>query len=140
MSFTWMVDRLHERLEATGWEGIRPAFGFHLLALRDAPLTATGLAGRLGVSKQAASKTAEAMVDQGLLEREPDATDGRRLLLAISTTGRALLADVEAIYADLESEWAAIIGGTALAETKQRLRKVMETVHDGVLPPVRPPA
>ena len=139
LSFNWMVDRLHERLRDEGWEGVRPAFGFHLLAVREQPLTTTELAARLGVSKQAASKTADAMVEAGLLERKPDESDRRQLLLSVSPTGQALLTDVEAIYADLEAEWAAIIGEVALTQTKQRLAKVLDTVHRGALPAIRPP-
>jgi DNA-binding MarR family transcriptional regulator len=135
-----MIDELHERLRALGWEDVRPSFGFHLLALRDAPLTTTELASRLGVSKQAVSKLADAMVDQALLERRPHESDGRQSLLALAPRGHELLADVEKIYAELEREWADIIGAAALGQTKTRLANVLATVHGGALPPIRPPA
>lgn len=140
LAYTWMIDRLHERLREDGWIGIRPAFGFHLLAMRESPLTATELAARLGVSKQAVSKLADDMIELGLVERRPDATDGRRALLALAPLGHRLLADVEAIYRDLEQEWAGIIGDTALRQTRSRLATVLDTVHGGTLPTIRPPA
>ena len=140
LAYTWMIDRLHERLREDGWIGIRPAFGFPLLAVRDAPLTTTELAARLGVSKQAVSRLADDMVELGLLERTPDESDGRRVLLALSPLGHRLLADVEGIYRDLEHEWASLIGDTALHQTKARLATVLETVHHGTLPTIRPPA
>lgn len=138
LAFNWMIDELHERLRANGWDGVRPAFGFHLLALRDAPLTTTELAARLGVSKQAASKVADAMVAQGLVERTQHESDGRQWLLALAPRGHALLDEVEAIYAELEAEWAAVIGDTALGETRLRLATVLDAVHGGTLPPIRP--
>lgn len=140
LSYNWMIDHLHERLEAMGWEGIRPAYGFHLLALREVPLTATELARRLGVSKQAASKLADSMVDQGLLERRADAADGRHRLLALAPRGRALLDDVERVYAELEREWAGVIGDTALSQTRQRLARALDALHGGTLPAIRPTA
>ena len=140
LAYNWMIDSLHERLRSKGWDDVRPAFGFHLLALRDAPLTTTELAARLGVSKQAVSKLAEVMIDQALLERTRHESDGRQWLLTLAPRGHALLADVELIYADLEAEWAAIIGTTALGQTRTRLATVLATLHGGSLPTIRPPA
>lgn len=139
LAYNSMIDSLHERLRSRGWHDVRPAFGFHLLALRDAPLTTTELAARLGISKQAVSKLAEVMIDQALLERTQHESDGRQWLLALAPRGHALLADVELVYAELEAEWAAIIGDTALDQTRKRLAKVLATLHDGSLPTIRPP-
>ena len=56
---------------------------------------------------------------------------------AIDERGRELLAVVEAIYADLELEWADIIGDVALRQTRARLERVVRERHGGTLPQLR---
>ena len=138
MGYRWMIDELHARLRAMGWTGIRPAYGFVLLVVRGGPTTPTALAAELDVTKQAASKLADAMVSAGLLTRVVDAADSRRRHLTLAARGAELLADVEAIYADLEQEWAAVIGASALDETRRRLTRALRAVHGGELPTIRP--
>lgn len=133
-----MIDDLHVRLREDGWEGIRPAFGFVLVALRDRDLTTTALADELAVSKQAVSKLVDAMVAADLVSREADPADARTKILTLTDTGRRLLADVEQIYVDLEAGWAQIIGERALRQTATRLADILLATHGGRLPPVRP--
>jgi DNA-binding MarR family transcriptional regulator len=138
MSYRWMIDRLHERLAARGWSGIRPAYGFVLLATRAGPLTPTALADKLGVSKQAASKLADALVSDGLLLRSVDGNDGRQRTLTIAPLGHELLAAVEAIYRELEAEIAAMIGPDRLSSIRNDLDTIMLTVNDGHYADLRP--
>ena len=140
MSYRWFIDQLHQRLAATGWDGIRPAYGFVLLVVRSGPLTPTALAGRLGVTKQAASKLADAMVSDGLIRRAADGRDGRQRLLSLAPRGHELLAAVESIYVDLEAEWERVLGRAALAGTRQALSAVMLSVNEGRYPDLRPEA
>ena len=138
MGYRWMIDELHVRLRAQGWDGIRPAYGFVLLVAREGPITPTALAAALDVSKQAASKLADAMVADALLARTRDPGDSRLRVLTLAARGEQLLDAVEAIYADLEEEWAAVIGPTALRQTRQRLTTALTAVHGGTLPVIRP--
>lgn len=138
MTYRWMIDQLHERLAATGWVGIRPAYGFVLLLARDGPMTPTVLAARLEVSKQAASKLAEAMVTDGLLSRAEDEHDGRQLQLTLSRRGRQLLSAVEEIYRDLETELGVLVGERALGSARRTLAAVVVGVSGGRLPDIRP--
>ena len=133
-----LVDDLHVRLREEGWEGIRPAYGFVLVALRDRSLGTTALADELGVTKQAASKLLDAMVANGLVDRDLDPEDARVRVLSLTPRGRHLLSDVERIYVDLEAGWARIIGERSLRQTARRLSDVLLAVHGGTLPPVRP--
>ncbi len=79
MAYRHLVVGLHERLAARGWRDVRPQYGYVLLACRDRPTTSGELAGMLGVSKQAASKLADAHgrggaaapADVGRATREP---------------------------------------------------------------------
>jgi DNA-binding MarR family transcriptional regulator len=138
MTLRWMVDELHRRLAARGWSGVRPAYGFVLLAVRAGPTTPVELAATLDVSKQAASKVADAMVADGLLTKVVDEHDSRRRRLALSARGEQLLVEVEAVYVELENEWAAIIGETGVAQTRNRLTRVLQAAHGGSLPAIRP--
>jgi len=117
---------------------VREAFGFVLLALRDGPISLRELVATLGTSKQAVSKLVDAMVGVGLVERVADPRDARAKDLQLTTRGRALLADVEEIYAELEAGWAATLGG--VEHLRRDLETVVRAAHGGALPPVRPTA
>jgi DNA-binding MarR family transcriptional regulator len=138
MAYRQLVDDLHRRLAARGWHDVRPAFGFLLLALREGPVSLRELVATLGTSKQAVSKLADAMVAAGLVERAADPRDARAKDLRLTTRGRALLADVEEIYGELETVWAETLGADAVESLRRDLDTVVRAAHDGALPPVRP--
>jgi DNA-binding MarR family transcriptional regulator len=134
-----LIDALHERLAKRGWTDVRPSFGFVLLAARDAPTTTTELAALMGTTKQAASKLAASMLEAGYLVDAPrEVADGRIRPLQLSVSGTKLLAAVEELYAELEAEWARIIGGNSLERLRRDLTRVIVASHGGALPAVRP--
>ena len=140
IAYGQMIDSLHERLREAGWSDVRPAHGFVLLATRDRPTTTTELAKVLSVSKQAVSKLLDAMDAGGYVERESSDADGRVKTVVLAERGRRLLAAVEAIYADLEWEWAHVIGRDSVEQLRSWLTEVVTVNHAGSLPPVhRPP-
>ena len=53
---------------------------------------------------------------------------------------RGVLKTVEAIYRELEAEWAAVIGARRVEALRADLIHVQEGLHGGALPPVRPVA
>ncbi|MCA9514781.1 MAG: MarR family transcriptional regulator [Myxococcales bacterium] len=133
-----LIDALHARLAARGVHDVRPQYGYVMLAARAAPTTVTAIAALMGVTKQAASKLAAAMEAAGLLAREADAEDGRRVALALTARGHAVLAEVEAIYAELEAEWANVLGAARVEALRADLARVVAAAHGGELPAVRP--
>jgi DNA-binding MarR family transcriptional regulator len=137
MAYRMLVDDLHERLAARGWVGVRPAFGFVLLALRAGPVSLRDLPAVLGTSKQAVSKLVEAMVAAGFVERAADPGDSRAKQVRLSARGRALLADVEEIWADLERGWAEALGEERLGGLRGDLLAMVRAGHGGALPDVR---
>jgi DNA-binding MarR family transcriptional regulator len=137
MAYRMLVDDLHERLAARGWVGVRPAFGFVLLALRTGPVSLRDLPGVLGTSKQAVSKLVDAMVSAGFVERAVDPGDSRAKRVQLSGRGRALLADVEEIWAELERGWGEALGGRRLDDLRADLTQVLRAAHGGTLPEVR---
>jgi len=138
MAYRFLVDGLHERLRDRGWYDVRPAFGFVLLAARDAPTTATDLGVLMGTSKQAASKLVDTMEQAGYVARAVGADDGRQRLVGLTPRGVALLAAVEAIYDELEADWADVIGEPGVERIRRDLVRVLTRAHGGELPPVRP--
>jgi DNA-binding MarR family transcriptional regulator len=137
MAYRLLVDELHERLAERGWAGVRPAFGFVLLALRGGPVSLRDLPAALGTSKQAVSKLVDAMVVEGLVERVVDPADARAKRVQLSARGRALLDEVEAIWAELERGWARTLGEDRLAGLREDLVRVLRRAHGGALPSVR---
>lgn len=75
------------------------------------PLDATELADRACVLAPSLTRIIKALEDRSLITRERDASDGRRVMLAIAAAGIALLREVtpesRAVYADLEARYGA---------------------------------
>lgn len=137
IAYGQLIDTLHERLIEGGWTAVRSSYGFVLLAARDAPVNGTEIARLLGVSKQAASKTIDAMVEAGYVTRSIDPRDSRQRLIAISPRGRQFLDHVETIYRQLEDGWAATIGRERVEAIRADLTRVLAQT-DGRLPQLRP--
>src|SRR5881227_2684131 len=87
IAYRQLIDGLHSRLPAAGFDDVRPSYGFVLLAVRDRPTTIVDLAGLLGVTKQAASKLVGAMDAAGYVQRTADASDARAKNIALAPRG-----------------------------------------------------
>lgn len=138
MAYHHFIQALHERLAGLGWLDVRPSYGFVLYAARDRPTTPTEIAALLGITKQAASVLVASMTEAGYLQRTAAGRDGRVKSVASTDRARELLRVVEGIYAELEGEWAAVIGADPLEAMRRDLRTALETTHGGVLPAIRP--
>lgn len=134
-----LVEGLHRRLAERGWADVRVSYGFVLLAARSGELRGADVAALLGVSKQAASKLVDGMQEAGYVTRERHDRDDRAKLVRLTDRGHALLAAVEEIYAELESEWAGLIGVAAVESVRGDLTTVLAHVHGGRLPVITPP-
>ncbi|NMN98958.1 MarR family transcriptional regulator [Nocardiaceae bacterium YC2-7] len=137
IAFRTLIDGLHERLAARGWHDVKPTFGFVLLAAREAGIQSSEVAALLGISKQAASKIVDAMVEADYVSRSPHPDDQRAKIVTLTVRGAQLLDDVEQIYAELESEWATIVGGAQIEGMRENLVTVLLATHGGRLPQVR---
>jgi DNA-binding MarR family transcriptional regulator len=140
MAFRWLIDELHQRLEQRDWPPMPHTFGFVLVAVRQQPATVVSIAGLLGVTKQAASKVVTAMAEAGYVERQPHGEDGRAKAIVLTRRGADMLAAVEEIYAELEAEWADVVGAGAIEAMRADLVRVLRSVHGGDLPAIRPTA
>lgn len=138
IAYRQLIDSLHERLRSRGWTDVRPAFGFVLLAARDGPTTSTELAALMGTTKQAASKLVDTMEAAGYLRRGTGAEDGRRRPVHLTPRGEQLLSTVEEIYAELEAQWADVIGASSVERLRRDLVRAVSIDHGGQLPAIRP--
>ncbi|GAY12864.1 MarR family winged helix-turn-helix transcriptional regulator [Pseudonocardia sp. N23] len=109
-AFRGLVDDLHDELTDRGHADARPLHGFTLQAIGPRGATAVELGERLGVSKQAAGKTVEALVERGYARRDADPGDARRKIVTITPRGYELLALSAEIFERLHERRAAAIG------------------------------
>lgn len=138
MALSSLIDDLHARLDASGFDDMRPAFGFVLLAARNKSVTAKEMAEQNGTSKQAATKLLALMESRHYLRRAASGSDGRERPFELTPRGRKVLARVEAIYRDLEAEWARAIGNAGVESVRSGVTRALLARHGGALPPLRP--
>ncbi|MBK7820334.1 MAG: MarR family transcriptional regulator [Tessaracoccus sp.] len=112
-AFRNLVDAVHQGLAQQGFPGIRAGHGFAMQAI-GAGCTSVELGERLGVSKQAAAKTAQGLEQLGLIERRVNEQDRRERLLAPSARGREMLQlSAEGFRAEVGA-WRARLGDDAV--------------------------
>jgi DNA-binding MarR family transcriptional regulator len=123
--FRTLVDRLHTELARQGHPDLRPAYGFAMQAIGRDGATASELGRRLGVSKQAAGKTVDRLVELGYAERSADAADARRKLVRLTPRGYDALARSAAEFERLRAEWAERLGIDHVRALEADLRAVV---------------
>lgn len=89
-AFGELVDAVHADLADRGFPGVRASHGFAMQAIGEG-CSSVELGDRLGVSKQAATKTAQSLDGLGFITREPSPDDGRVRILRPTARGREML-------------------------------------------------
>ncbi|MGW1003022.1 MarR family winged helix-turn-helix transcriptional regulator [Streptomyces sp. NPDC002520] len=120
--FRTLIDGVHAELARQGHPNVRPAYGFALQAIGLEGSTASDIARRLGISKQAAGKTVDRLAALGYAERADDPADARRRLVRLTERGYDLLARSAAIFDQLRADWAAVLGEERLRAIEDDLR------------------
>ena len=123
-AFRSLVDDLHDELARRGHPDVRPVHGFALQAIGRDGATASALAGRLGVSKQAAGKTVDGLASLGYVERTADPADARRKAIVVTPAGREVLRLSEEIFEQLRAEREEQVGAARMRETEEALRRL----------------
>lgn len=90
-AFRRQIDELHAELAAYGHPDARPLHGFALQAIGPNGCTVAALGRRLGVSKQAAAKTAGNLERLGYVDRSAHPADARAVSLQRTVRGTDLL-------------------------------------------------
>ncbi|MFC5064733.1 MarR family winged helix-turn-helix transcriptional regulator [Actinomycetospora atypica] len=120
--FRSLIDDLHAELARLGHPEVRPVHGFALQAIGPQGTSASELAGRLGVSKQAAGKTVDALVSLDYAAREPDPADARRKAVVPTARGREVLRLSAEILERLRAQRAERVGDPTMREFEKALR------------------
>ncbi|WP_431770977.1 MarR family winged helix-turn-helix transcriptional regulator [Streptomyces cucumeris] len=120
--FRSIADQLHAELARQGHPDIRPAHGFAMQAIGRDGTTASELGRRLGVSKQAAGKTADRLVALGYAARVDDPADARRKLIRLTPRGYDVLTRSAAVFDELRAAWAERLGEDRLRQLESDLR------------------
>ena len=124
LGFRALVDDLHEELAREGHPDARPLHGFVFQAIGRDGTTAVELGRRLGVSKQAAGKTIDALERLGYVQRASDPRDARRKLVMLTDRGEDMLRRSVRIFDTLHAEWAKALGPNRLRALEADLRTV----------------
>ncbi|MFC7591757.1 MarR family winged helix-turn-helix transcriptional regulator [Nonomuraea antimicrobica] len=122
LAFRMLIDELHAELARQGHPDMRPMHGFVMQAIGPDGTTAVELGRTLGVSKQAAGKTIDALERVGYAERTTDPHDTRRKLVRLTPYGMEALHLSARIFDTLRGRWADELGEERLTALESDLR------------------
>ena len=84
------------------------------------------LAAATSLTKQSVGFLVDQLETAGYVTREPDARDARARLVTITPTGRTLVEEGARIGAEIEREWADLLGADDLAQMRRALARLSE--------------
>ena len=120
-AFRATIDELNDELSDRGHADVRPVHGFALQAIGRDGASVSALGRRLGVSKQAAAKTASGLEALGYVTREPDPGDGRARRLRVTERGADCLRASAEILARQRARRVAAVGEERVAALEDDL-------------------
>lgn len=122
---------LVERLHARGFDDFSPAFP-SLLSNLDADGTRIGiLAGRAGVTRQAAGQLLREIERCGYVKRWDSPTDARATVIAFTPRGKRLLATVLELVEQIESDFARMLGPGEFDRAREALFQIADKLDPG---------
>ncbi|MDR4985877.1 MarR family transcriptional regulator [Bacillus cereus] len=133
LSYSTLIDELHDRLSELGFGDIRPAHGF--MFKRIAPDGATGieLAEYLGITKQAVSKMVDFLEKSGYVMRQTHPTDKRGKIIVLTERGWSAVKVKDEILTEIEGRWIEKIGAERMQMLKEDLTKLVYEANEGKL-------
>jgi DNA-binding MarR family transcriptional regulator len=132
-AFRSIIDDLHAELARCGHDQARPVHGFALQAIGADSVTISDLGRRLGVSKQAAAKTARSLEQAGYVKRAPNAGDGRSQVLTRSALGIEMLELSAEIFDRLRRKWVRQLGKERVQQLQEDLANLSANARDSSL-------
>ncbi|RKN43262.1 MarR family transcriptional regulator [Streptomyces hoynatensis] len=138
MGFQLLVAEFTARVAEHGYGDLRPVHGLAFQALWPGGATATELAGRLGVTKQAAGQLVDDLERRGYVRRQAHPEGGRRKLVVLTEAAHAHLQVAGRTLHALEAELAGRLPGTDLGSLRRELARLVRELGGEDLPPLRP--
>lgn len=123
--FRTLADRATAEFAERGYEDVRSVHDFALHSILSGADSASELARRMSVTRQAAAKTIAALEDRNYVARQPDSADRRRTRLRVTEHGLAMLRQGEAIFDELREQWEKQVGAASLSALEETLRSLV---------------
>ncbi|WP_018759413.1 MarR family winged helix-turn-helix transcriptional regulator [Paenibacillus terrigena] len=133
LSFSALIDELHDRLSELGFGDIRPAHGFMFKHIIPNGATGIELAEHLGITKQAVSKMVDFLEKSGYVIRQTHPNDKRGKIIVLTERGWLVMKAKEEIIAEIEQRWIDNIGAERMQMLKEDLTKLVYEVNEGNL-------
>ncbi|KRF11285.1 hypothetical protein ASG90_16095 [Nocardioides sp. Soil797] len=128
------IESLHIELAERGHPNARPLHGFALQAIGPDGCTIAQLGQRLGVTKQAAGKTATTLESAGYVVRSSVANDRRAVLLRRTPQADDLLTASEAGFDKVIARWRKQVGAKRFDAMVETLGELAGDLPVGDLP------
>lgn len=123
--FRTLADRAGAELAERGYEDVRSVHDFALHSILSGADSASELAHRMSVTRQAAAKTIAALEERGFVTRQADPADRRRTRLHVTERGLAMMRQGEAVFEELREQWEAQVGAASVAALEEALRSLV---------------
>ncbi|MFE5109235.1 MarR family winged helix-turn-helix transcriptional regulator [Streptomyces sp. NPDC056663] len=123
--FRTLADRASAELAERGYEDVRSVHDFALHSILSGADSASELARRMSVTRQAAAKTIAALEERNFVARQLDPADRRRTRLRVTEHGLAMLRQGEAIFDELREQWEKQVGAASLSALEETLRSLV---------------
>ncbi|MBJ8030183.1 MULTISPECIES: MarR family winged helix-turn-helix transcriptional regulator [Bacillus cereus group] len=133
LSFSALINELHDRLSELGFGDIRPAHGFMFKCITPDGATGIELAEYLGITKQAVSKMVDYLEKSGYVIRQTHPTDKRGKIIVLTERGWLVVKAKEEIIAEIEQRWIENIGAERMQMLKDDLTKLVYEANEGKL-------
>lgn len=133
LSFSALIDELHDRLSELGFGDIRPAHGFMFKHIIPNGATGIELAEHLGITKQAVSKMVDYLEKSDYVIRQTHPTDKRGKIIVLTERGWLVMKAKEEIIAEIEQRWIENIGTERMQMLKEDLTKLVYEANEGNL-------
>ncbi|MEU8703816.1 MarR family transcriptional regulator [Streptomyces sp. NPDC048565] len=123
--FRTLADRAAAELAERGYEDVRPVHDFALHSILSGADSASELARRMSVTRQAAAKTIATLEERGYVARRSDPADRRRTRLQVTERGLALLREGETVFDELREQWEKQVGAASVSALEETLRPLV---------------
>ncbi|MDJ0356303.1 MarR family winged helix-turn-helix transcriptional regulator [Paenarthrobacter sp. PH39-S1] len=123
-AFRAVIDELQEDLAHRGYSNMRPSYGFALQAIGTQGATAVDVGRRLDMSKQAAGKTIDKLVEDGYVARASDPGDRRRKTVTLTARGVDVLTESACSFGRVRRRWIAVLGDAEFQALESGLQAI----------------